>query len=57
MAVTHLPPTWEGRFLDSRPVSGYGTCFRGNDELCKGLWRQERSAMTRSISTIRCELR
>ena len=30
-------PTWEGRFLDSRPVSGYGTCFRGNDGLRKGL--------------------
>ena len=29
MAVTHLPPTWEGQLLDSR--------FRGNDELCKDL--------------------
>ena len=30
------PPSGEGG-VDSRPVSGYGTCFRGNDELCKGL--------------------
>ena len=47
MAVTRLPPTWDGRFLDSRPVSGYGTCFRGNDGLCKGL-RVERGSSART---------